>query len=104
MLTIKQIDAAKPKQKPYRLTDTGGLGLYMSVAGSKVWRLRYEVQGKEKLLTLGKYPSLSLAAARQLREEAKALLSSGIDPSVHKRAQLAETKSAYASTFKALAL
>ncbi|OIV47544.1 integrase [Sodalis sp. TME1] len=104
MLTIKQIDAAKPKQKPYRLTDTGGLGLYISVAGSKVWRLRYEVQGKEKLLTLGKYPLLSLAAARQLREEAKALLSSGIDPSLHKRAQLAETKSACASTFKALAL
>ena len=52
MLTIKQIDAAKPKDKPYRLLDSNGLYLYVPVTGKKVWQLRYKLDGKEKVLTV----------------------------------------------------
>lgn len=55
MLTVKQIEAAKPKEKPYRLLDGNGLYLYVPVSGKKVWQLRYKIDGKEKILTVGKY-------------------------------------------------
>ncbi|MDC9145561.1 Arm DNA-binding domain-containing protein [Escherichia coli] len=48
MLTVKQIEAAKPKEKPYRLLDGNGLYLYVPVSGKKVWQLRYKIDGKEK--------------------------------------------------------
>lgn len=64
MLTIKQIDAAKPKDKPYRLLDSNGLYLYVPVTGKKVWQLRYKLDGKEKVMTVGKYPLMSLQEAR----------------------------------------
>ena len=64
MLTIKQIDAAKPKDKPYRQLDSNGLYLYVPVTGKKVCQLRYKLDGKEKVLTVGKYPLMSLQEAR----------------------------------------
>ena len=67
MLTVKQIEAAKPKEKPYRLLDGNGLYLYVPVSGKKVWQLRYKIDGKEKILTVGKYPLMTLQEARGIR-------------------------------------
>lgn len=80
MLTIKQIDAAKPKDKPYRLLDGNGLYLYVPVSGKKVWQLRYKIDGKEKVLTVGKYPLMSLQEARDKAWIARKDVSTGIDP------------------------
>lgn len=80
MLTIKQIDAAKPKDKPYRLLDSNGLYLYVPVTGKKVWQLRYKLNGKEKVLTVGKYPLMSLQEARDKAWLAKKDVSVGVDP------------------------
>ncbi len=80
MLTIKQIDAAKPKEKPYRLLDSNGLYLYVPVSGNKVWQLRYKLDGKEKVLTVGKYPLMSLQEARDKAWIARKEVSTGIDP------------------------
>lgn len=80
MLTIKQIDAAKPKDKPYRLLDGNGLYLYVPITGKKVWQLRYKLDGKEKVLTVGKYPLMSLQEARDKAWLAKKDVSVGVDP------------------------
>lgn len=80
MLTIKQIDAAKPKDKPYRILDRNGLYLYVPVTGKKVWQLRYKLDGKEKVLTVGKYPLMSLQEARDKAWLAKKDVSVGVDP------------------------
>ncbi|HHH4536830.1 site-specific integrase [Enterobacter hormaechei] len=80
MLTIKQIDAAKPKDKPYRLLDSNGLYLYVPASGKKVWQLRYKIDGKEKVLTVGKYPLMSLQEARDKAWLARKDVSVGIDP------------------------
>lgn len=80
MLTVKQIDAAKPTDKPYRLLDANGLYLYVPVSGKKVWQLRYKLAGKEKILTVGKYPLVSLQEARDKAYDARKAISSGIDP------------------------
>ncbi|MBN7122915.1 integrase [Erwinia billingiae] len=80
MLTVKQIDAAKPKDKPYRLLDSNGLYLYVPASGKKVWQLRYKIEGKEKVLTVGKYPLMSLQEARDKAWLARKDVSGGIDP------------------------
>ncbi|MBS0856269.1 MULTISPECIES: tyrosine-type recombinase/integrase [unclassified Tatumella] len=80
MLTVKQIESAKPKDKPYRLLDSDGLYLYVPVSGKKVWQLRYQMLGKEKIMTLGKYPFLTLQDARVKSFEAKRALAAGDDP------------------------
>ncbi|QLZ42277.1 tyrosine-type recombinase/integrase [Citrobacter sp. RHBSTW-00127] len=85
MLTIKQIDAAKSKDKPYRLLDSNGLYLYVPVTGKKVWQLRYKLDGKEKVLTVGKYPLMSLQEARDKAWLAKKDVSVGVDPVKAKR-------------------
>jgi integrase len=102
MLTAAAARAAKPKERAYKLTDGGGLHLFVTPAGSKLWRLRYEIRGKEKLLSLGPYPEVGLAQAREGRSAAKALLRAGRDPMVEKKAQRAATADA-AGSFEAIA-
>lgn len=86
MLTVKQIDAARPKEKPYRLLDSNGLYLYVPASGKKVWQLRYKIDGKEKVLTVGKYPLMSLQEARDNAWLARKDIAAGIDPSRSKKA------------------
>ncbi|WZX61306.1 tyrosine-type recombinase/integrase [Salmonella enterica subsp. diarizonae serovar 58:r:z53] len=86
MLTVKQIEAAKPKEKPYRLLDGNGLYLYVPVSGKKVWQLRYKIDGKEKILTVGKYPLMTLQEARDKAWTARKDISVGIDPVKTKKA------------------
>ena len=60
-LNARQVDTAKPKDKPYKLADGGGLYLLVNPNGARYWRLKYRVAGKEKLLALGVYPDVTLA-------------------------------------------
>lgn len=80
-LTARQISTAKPQDKPYKLSDGGGMYLLVNPNGSRYWRLKYRYAGKEKLLALGVYPDVTLADARNKRNEAKRVLAAGADPS-----------------------
>ncbi|NPT41034.1 DUF4102 domain-containing protein [Paraburkholderia sp. 1N] len=99
-LTIKN---AKPVGKTQKLWDGGGLHLEITPTGSKLWRMKYRFDGREKKLSFGKYPYVGLAAARAKREEAREQLANGIDPGEHKKALKAERLAKAASTFEAVA-
>lgn len=86
MLTKITIESAKPKEKPYRLYDREGLYVEISPSGGKLWRLKYRFNRKEKRLSLGKYPTVSIKEAREKADEAKKILSNGNDPAKTKRA------------------
>ena len=98
-LTDTAIKAAKPAAKPYKLFDERGLYLLVDPRGGRLWRLKYRVDGREKLLAIGAYPDLSLAKARERREEARGLLTQQIDPGVRKKAE----RVAQADTFESIA-
>ncbi|QAT69582.1 DUF4102 domain-containing protein [Citrobacter freundii] len=99
MLTVKQIDAAKPAEKSYRLADAGGLFLFVPPSGKKVWRMRYRFDGKEKTLVIGSYPQISLTEARSKQSEAKMKLLAGVDPAEQKQAIKKKEKEAVADSF-----
>lgn len=103
-LTDTAIRNAKPADKPVRLFDGGGLYLEVSPSGGKWWRLKYRVHGKEKRLSLGVYPDVSLKDARERRDRARRQLAEGADPSEARKAEKAATKAAALNTFKAVAL
>ena len=102
-LTDTACKNAKPKDKVYKLGDTGGLYLLIKPNGKKHWRLKYYLHKKERLLALGAYPQITMAMARKKRDEARALLEEGIDPLLDKKkkAQLAVIQSN--DTFEAVA-
>jgi hypothetical protein len=79
-LTDIQVQKAKPSDKDFKLTDGGGLYLLVTPSGGKLWRFKYRFGGREKLLTFKTYPEISLAKARQCREDARHLLAKGVDP------------------------
>lgn len=85
LLTNTECQKAKPKDKKYKLFDSGGLYLEVSPNGSKLWRLKYYYLKKERLMALGSYPLITLAEAREARDAAKKLLLSGIDPMQKRR-------------------
>lgn len=88
-LTNQKILAAKPSTKARRLFDGGGLYVEVAPSGGKWWRLKYRFEGKEKRLAFGTYPAVSLKAAREKRDVARALLASGVDPGEHHKARKA---------------
>jgi len=102
-LSDLKIRKAKQRDKPFRMSDGWGLYLLVRPSGSKAWQFRYQFMCKEKLLSLGTYPTISLAAARKKRDEAKQLLAEGIDPSLQKRLDLFEAATKARTTFKAVA-
>ncbi len=79
--------SAQPGNKLQKLTDGGGLQLWVQPNGARLWRLAYRFSGKQKLLALGVYPTIPLTRARQAREDARRLLAEGHDPAVEKRRQ-----------------
>ena len=85
-LTDTKVKNAKPAEKPVKLTDGFGLYLLVHPNGSKYWQLGYRFEAKQKVFSIGVYPAVSLADARQRRDEAKKLLASGVDPSAKKQA------------------
>lgn len=84
-LTAIQVKQAKPKDKPYKLSDGAGMFLLVNTNESKYWRMKYRYNEKEKTLSLGVFPYVSLADARSLVHEARSNLAKGIDPNYIKR-------------------
>ncbi|MGQ7745389.1 tyrosine-type recombinase/integrase [Pectobacterium brasiliense] len=103
-LNARQVETAKPKEKPYKMADGGGLYLLVKTNGSRYWRLKYRIDGKEKLLALGVYPDVSLADARAKRDEARKGIAGGIDPLEVKKEQKVEREAQVKNTFREIAL
>lgn len=88
MLTDAAARKAETKDKPYKLADTGGLYLYVAPSGLKSWRMKFRMDGKEKLLTFGTYPDMKLSVAREKRDAARLSIRDNVDPSgARRRAQ-----------------
>ncbi|AOR76586.1 tyrosine-type recombinase/integrase [Novosphingobium resinovorum] len=88
---------AKPRDKAYKLTDSEGLHLLVQTNGSRLWRLAYRFDGKQKTLSLGPYPSVSLAKARELRQEARTQLHLGHDPAEVRKQEVVESSQTFHS-------
>lgn len=93
----------KETSKPYKLGDAGGLYLEVAPSGGKWWRLKYRHGGKEKRLSLGVYPDVSLKDARQRRDEARKLLANDIDPGENRKAAKAAKTERAANSFEVIA-
>lgn len=101
-LTDSALKVAKPKDKPYKLSDGQGLYLEVMPNGSKLWRLKFRFDGKENRLALGAYPTVPLQQARKRRDEARQLLAEGKDPSAERQAEK-EAQQSNGLTFETLA-
>ncbi len=102
-LTDTAIRQSKPADKARKLADGNGLYLWIGPNGSKLWRLDYRFNGKRKTLSLGPYPDVTLAMARGMRDDARRLLASDIDPCEYRKAQKAATAARAANSFEAIA-
>jgi hypothetical protein len=103
MLTALGVEKLKPKEKSYKISDGDGLYLLVEPGGGKLWRLRYKFGGKEKMVSLGSFPAVSLADARGKRDDGHKLLASGIDPSDQKKQDKLIAEVAGRNTFGAIA-
>jgi integrase len=99
-LTDARVRAARPQEKAYKLCDSLGLYLKVETSGGRLWRFKYHYAGVEKLLSLGRYPEVSLKRARDKRDEARRLLTDGVDPAIKRKTE----KLARGDTFGAIAL
>ncbi|HTT41916.1 MAG TPA: Arm DNA-binding domain-containing protein, partial [Steroidobacteraceae bacterium] len=99
MLSDTKVRAARPREKAYKLYDERGLFLLVAPSGGRLWRLKYRLREREKLISLGSYPDVSLKRAREKRDEARKLLADGIDPSVQRQ----EHRTALLETFEGVA-
>lgn len=102
-LTDTQVRNLKPREKPFKISDGGRMHLYVTPKGAKRWRMAYDFGGKEKLMSLGPYPAVSLAKARERRAEAKALLADGVDPMAQAKADKEERAALHEHTFAIIA-
>ncbi len=98
-----EVRKAKPQDRPYKLSDGGGLHLLVKPNGSKLWQHRFRFMDKEKILSHGQYPAVGIAAARRKRDEAKKLLAEGIDPTVQKKLDKITASNTANITFKLIA-
>jgi len=102
-LNNTQILNLKPKEKPYKVSDFDGLYVTVTPTGSKLWHMKYRIDGREKRLSFGIYPNVTLAQARGFRDDARALLANGDDPGVIKKALKQTRRAATGHTFSRLA-
>ena len=102
-LADTRIRTAKPQQTPFKLTDGGGLHLEVRPTGSKLWRYRFRLHGKESIYAIGEYPAISLADARKARDDAKALVQQGINPAHDRKLNRLKATHASRETFQAVA-
>lgn len=102
-LTDAAIRAAKPSEKPRKLFDGEGLYLEIAPSGGKWWRLKYRWAGREKRLSLGTYPEVTLLEARRRRDDAKRSLVDGVDPSAKRRSEKMAANAAAGNTFESIA-
>ncbi len=102
-LTDTEIRRSRPSERPYKLSDNGGLHLLITPAGGKLWRWKYRFDGAEKLMALGRYPDVALADARERRDAARKRLANGIDPMAERMAEKTAVKIATEHTFEKIA-
>lgn len=102
-LSDTKVRNVKPQAKEVKLFDGGGLFLLVAPTGGKLWRFKYRFAAKEKKLTFGTYPEVSLADARQRREDARKLLANGVDPGEVKKAQKAAQVAVTENSFEVVA-
>ena len=103
MLTDTRVKTAKSQEKLYKLTDERGLHLSVYPNGSKLWQMRYRIEGKERTASLGKYPEVSLAEARDKRDQLRKLIANDIDPVQSQKAAKEAKKLAQTNSFEAVA-
>jgi integrase len=103
VLTDKAIRALKPRESLYRVADSAGLCLEVTPTGSKLWRYRYRYLGRARMISLGKYPATTLAQAHARRDEARALLRAGKDPSTERASAKQAAKRELDASFPAVA-
>lgn len=102
-LTDATIRVLKPKVKPYKVSDFEGQFMTVKPTGSRLWHFKYRIDGKEKLLSIGVYPEITLAQARGKKDEARALLASGKDPGDAKKDQQRQERARRGNTFEVMA-
>lgn len=102
-LTDLQIRHFESADRPYKKSDALGLYIEIMPNGSKLWRWKYRIHGAEKRLSMGKYPEVSLADARKARDEGRARLAAGRDPSIESRREKLLAAQSAANTFKLVA-
>ncbi|MGB3710082.1 MAG: Arm DNA-binding domain-containing protein [Erythrobacter sp.] len=95
-----QIRSAKPSEKPKKLGDSAGLFLLVQPSGGKLWRFKHRIDGKEKKLSLGRYPYVTLQEARKRRDEARSNLARGTDPAEEKKQAELEAQNRNANSFE----
>ena len=98
-LDPKKVEHARPRDRDYKLADTGGLYLFVSTSGHRSWRLKYRFGGKERRLLLGTYPEVGLKRARELRDDAKYALRDGLDPGLERQRARHARKAGHENTF-----
>jgi hypothetical protein len=103
MLTATEVNKVKPKDKAFKLTDEKGLYLLVQTTGGKLWRFDYRFDSKRKTLALGAYPEVSLADARNRRDDARKLIANEIDPSETKKALKAAKNNSLSNSFEVVA-
>ncbi|ELF95358.1 hypothetical protein A1S5_04623 [Escherichia coli KTE48] len=101
--TDAKVRALKPREKAYRISDAGGLYVEVAPNGSRYWRMKYRIAGKEKLLAFGVYPDVSLADAREKRDVAEKILAAVGDPGEAKKAEKLAQKLNAENTFEVIA-
>jgi len=102
-LTAVGIRNAAPTDKPFKLSDGGGMFLLVMPNGARYWRVKFRHAGKEKVLALGVYPEVTLAEARQRRDTARGAIRDGRDPSADRRSERLQAKLSADNTFEAIA-
>lgn len=102
-LTAAEIRALQPRDKSFRVTDGKGLYLEITPGGSKLWRMKYRMNGKEKRLAFGAWPEVSLADARGLRDEARGKVRAGVDPGHEKKMAKIASQISAGNSFQSVA-
>src|SRR5665213_2767059 len=101
-LTDTEIRKSKPGDKAYRLPDSKGLFLFVTPTGGKLWRWKYRHEGMQKLMSLGQYPDVPLALARERHAEARRLLATGVDPMEQRKAEKTALKATAENSFETI--
>ena len=102
-LSALAIRNAKPRETPYKLGDGGGLYLLIKPNSARLWRMNYAYMGRQKTLSFGEWPLISLAEAREKRDEARRILAAGLDPSEERKLEQMRAELAASNTFRAIA-
>ena len=103
-LTETEVKRSKPGDKPYKLADGRGLHLLITPNGGKLWRWKYRVGGREKLMSFGAYPDVTLATARERHQDARRVLSAGVDPMEQRKEEKTAAKVSAENSFASVAM